>query len=66
MEDEGWYAHIPENLSQPLERRYLRILDVWSFNPYLGECPLPLGLMKLRLFSLKCYHLDWYISTNLI
>jgi hypothetical protein len=45
MEDEGWYVHIPENLFQPLEKRYLKILDVWSSNPYLEEYPSLLGLM---------------------
>jgi hypothetical protein len=55
MEDEGWYVHIPENLFQPLEKRYLKILDVWSSNPYLEEYPFLRGLMKLSLFLLECY-----------
>jgi hypothetical protein len=39
MEDEGWYVHILENLFPPLEKRYLKIPDVWSSNPCLGEYP---------------------------
>jgi hypothetical protein len=55
VEDEGWYVYIPRSLSQLFEKRYLEIPDVWSSNPYIGEYPFLLGLMKLRLFLSECY-----------